>query len=116
MELAKEFEPKKIEDSVRSYLTSIPVEKLIFDSENKNQKITFIEGPPTMNGKPHAGHLRGRVFKDLWYRFNTLRGFKIIFNANFNGNYTLLNDSSYWSSYDKPYMFRDITENIKENN
>jgi len=50
MELAKEFEPKKIEDSVRSYLTSIPVQKLIFDSENKNQKITFIEGPPTMNG------------------------------------------------------------------
>src|SRR3989344_4416819 len=81
MELAKEFEPKKIEDSVRSYLTSIPVQKLIFDSENKNQKITFIEGPPTMNGEPHAGHLRGRVFKDLWYRFNTLRGFKIIFNA-----------------------------------
>ena len=40
----------------------------------------------------------------------------IIFNANFNGNYTLLNDSSYWSSYDKPYLFRDITENIKENN
>ena len=64
MELAKEFEPKKIEDSVRSYLTSIPVQKLIFDSENKNQKITFIEGPPTMNGEPHAGHLRGRVFKD----------------------------------------------------
>ncbi|MDP2668205.1 MAG: class I tRNA ligase family protein, partial [Nitrosopumilaceae archaeon] len=81
MELAKEFEPKKIEDSVRSYLTGIPVQKLIFDSENKNQKITFIEGPPTMNGEPHAGHLRGRVFKDLWYRFNTLRGFKIIFNA-----------------------------------
>jgi isoleucyl-tRNA synthetase len=81
MELAKEFEPKKIEDNVRSYLASIPVQKLIFDSENKNQKITFIEGPPTMNGEPHAGHLRGRVFKDLWYRFNTLRGFKIVFNA-----------------------------------
>ncbi|MEK6944274.1 MAG: class I tRNA ligase family protein, partial [Thermoproteota archaeon] len=81
MELAKEFDPKKIEDSVRSYLASIPVQKLIFDSENKNQKITFIEGPPTMNGEPHAGHLRGRVFKDLWYRFNTLRGFKIVFNA-----------------------------------
>jgi isoleucyl-tRNA synthetase len=34
-----------------------------------------------MNGVPHAGHLRGRVIKDLWYRFNTLRGKKIEFNG-----------------------------------
>ena len=81
MELAKDFEPKKIEETIRTYLVEVPVQKLIFDSKDKNQKITFIEGPPTMNGEPHAGHLRGRVFKDLWYRFNTLRGFKISFNA-----------------------------------
>ena len=41
----------------------------------------FIEGPPTLNGEPHAGHLRGRVFKDLWYRFNTLNSKNVIFNA-----------------------------------
>ena len=41
----------------------------------------FIEGPPTMNGIPHAGHLRGRVIKDLWYRYKTLRGTKVVFNA-----------------------------------
>ncbi|MBM3894956.1 MAG: isoleucine--tRNA ligase [Thaumarchaeota archaeon] len=81
MELAKDFEPKKIEETIRTYLSGVPVQKLIFDSHDKNQKITFIEGPPTMNGEPHAGHLRGRIFKDLWYRFNTLRGFKISFNA-----------------------------------
>ena len=34
-----------------------------------------------MNGIPHAGHLRGRVFKDLWYRYNVLSGNKVIFNA-----------------------------------
>jgi len=34
-----------------------------------------------MNGSPHAGHLRGRVIKDLWYRLNTLRGMQIEFNA-----------------------------------
>ena len=34
-----------------------------------------------MNGIPHAGHLRGRVIKDLWYRFNTLQGKKIEFNG-----------------------------------
>jgi isoleucyl-tRNA synthetase len=50
-------------------------------NEKQKEKIMFIEGPPTMNGTPHAGHLRGRVIKDLWYRYNTLCGKNIIFNA-----------------------------------
>lgn len=81
MELQKEFDSKKIENEVREHLSTIDLEKLIFESEEKDQKIMFIEGPPTMNGTPHAGHLRGRVIKDLWYRYNTLRGKKIVFNA-----------------------------------
>ena len=81
MELQKEFDSKKIENEVREHLSNTDLEKLIFESEEKNEKIMFIEGPPTMNGTPHAGHLRGRVIKDLWYRYNTLRGKKIVFNA-----------------------------------
>ena len=61
-------------------MDSIKKEEQILNSE-KSEKIMFIEGPPTMNGIPHAGHLRGRVIKDLWYRFNTLDGKKIIFNG-----------------------------------
>ncbi|MDX1533450.1 MAG: class I tRNA ligase family protein, partial [Nitrosopumilaceae archaeon] len=81
MELQKEFDTKKIEAQVRTHLSSVDLQKMIFDSSEKDEKIMFIEGPPTMNGTPHAGHLRGRVIKDLWYRYNTLRGKKIIFNA-----------------------------------
>jgi len=81
MELLQEFDSKNIELQIREYLKDVPLEKMIFDSIEKNQEIMFIEGPPTMNGIPHAGHLRGRVIKDLWYRFNTLKGFKIFFNA-----------------------------------
>jgi isoleucyl-tRNA synthetase len=81
MQISTEFDPKKIEETVKSQLSSIDLEKLILESANKTKKIAFIEGPPTMNGTPHAGHLRGRVIKDLWYRYMTLRGYKIIFNA-----------------------------------
>ncbi len=81
MEFAKDFEPKKIEEKIRDYCSSIDLEKMIFDSPEKDKEIMFIEGPPTMNGIPHAGHLRGRVIKDLWYRYNTLLGNKIVFNA-----------------------------------
>ena len=80
MELSTKFDAKKIESQVREYIRSIDLEKQIFASD-KPEKIRFIEGPPTMNGVPHAGHLRGRVIKDLWYRYNTLQGKKIEFNG-----------------------------------
>lgn len=81
MEISTKFDAKSIEVQIKDHVKKINLEKMIFESTDKKEKIMFIEGPPTMNGIPHAGHLRGRVIKDLWYRFNTLRGKKIIFNA-----------------------------------
>ena len=81
MQLEKQFDSKKIEGQIKDYLANIDLHKRIFESTEKDQKIMFIEGPPTMNGTPHAGHLRGRVIKDLWYRYMTLRGHKVVFNA-----------------------------------
>jgi len=81
MELKNEFELKEIEQTIQDYLSKLDLQKLIDESPDKQNKIMFIEGPPTLNGEPHAGHLRGRVFKDLWYRFNTLNSKNVIFNA-----------------------------------
>ena len=79
MELAKEFDAKKIEEQIRENSQKFDVKEIIH--AEKKQKMMFIEGPPTMNGTPHAGHLRGRVIKDLWYRYKTLQGFDVTFNA-----------------------------------
>ena len=81
MQLSKEFDSKKIEQEIKNYHSNLDLRKMIFDSSEKSKKIMFVEGPPTMNGIPHAGHLRGRVIKDLWYRYMTLKGNKVIFNA-----------------------------------
>lgn len=80
LHLEKEFDSKKIEAQIREHQAKLDLEKMISESK-KGQKLVFIEGPPTMNGIPHAGHLRGRIIKDLWYRYNTLKGHKITFNA-----------------------------------
>ncbi|HUF33355.1 MAG TPA: isoleucine--tRNA ligase [Acidimicrobiales bacterium] len=37
----------------------------------------FYEGPPTANGKPGLHHVWARVFKDLFPRFQTMRGRKV---------------------------------------
>ena len=34
----------------------------------------FYEGPPTANGRPGSHHVLARVFKDIYPRFQTMRG------------------------------------------
>jgi len=37
----------------------------------------FYEGPPTANGRPGLHHVWARVFKDLFIRFQTMRGHRV---------------------------------------
>ena len=82
MALQGKFDAKAVENDIRSYLDKINLKSLleneIFDY---GDIVSYIEGPPTMNGEPHVGHLRGRIIKDVWYRFNTLQKKKVIFRA-----------------------------------
>ncbi len=38
---------------------------------------SFLEGPPTANGVPHIGHLRGRIYKDFVLKFMRLQGYNV---------------------------------------
>ncbi len=38
----------------------------------------FYEGPPTANGLPHPGHVLTRVYKDVYLRYKTMKGFHIV--------------------------------------
>ncbi len=52
---------------------------------------------------------------DLLYdNITPVNSFRIMFNSNFNGNFELLDDRSYWSTYDKPYGFKDVTELLND--
>jgi len=66
MALQGKFDAKAVENEVRSYLDRINL-KSILENEifDENNIVSYIEGPPTMNGEPHAGHLRGRIIKDV---------------------------------------------------
>ena len=41
------------------------------------QPWVFYEGPPTANGRPGAHHVLARVFKDIFPRFKTMRGYYV---------------------------------------
>ncbi len=40
-------------------------------------EFVFYEGPPTANGKPGSHHVLARVFKDIFPRYKTMRGFHV---------------------------------------
>ncbi len=83
--LRKEFDARAIQRDAVEQMAGIDLRAEIAASPGPGggprRASAFIEGPPTMNGAPHAGHLRGRVIKDLWYRYATLRGGMVAFNA-----------------------------------
>jgi len=80
-ELTGVFKPKDLEDGVRRRWEQIKLLELVKASKRGRPRLGFVEGPPTLNGEPHIGHVRGRVIKDLWFRFMTLRGFDVVFRA-----------------------------------
>ena len=56
-------------------------ENHIFEKSMENRKegetYTFYDGPPTANGKPHIGHVRTRVIKDMIPRYRTMKGYMV---------------------------------------
>jgi isoleucyl-tRNA synthetase len=41
------------------------------------QPWVFYEGPPTANGRPGSHHVLSRVFKDIYPRYKTMRGYRV---------------------------------------
>lgn len=77
MTLDSKIDLKRIELESRKMVESQGARKIAPGSE----KIAIIEGPPTMNGIPHIGHVRGRIIKDMWYRFKVLQGYDVQYSA-----------------------------------
>ncbi len=75
------FLPKEIEESIRKLWDDIDVKYLINQKNLNEPTAGYVEGPPTMNGEPHIGHMRGRIMKDLWYRFSVMNGTNMTFRA-----------------------------------
>jgi len=75
------YDWREIEAKVRSFTITIRLRDKIRQRLSSRKKVGYVEGPPTLNNEPHIGHVRTRVMKDLWYRFNTLRGKNIVFRG-----------------------------------
>jgi isoleucyl-tRNA synthetase len=78
-----DYRPLEIEREVRDFWEKNRIQEKLMEYREKNNVgiLGWVEGPPTLNGTPHVGHARGRVMKDLWFRWRTMQGFFVPFWA-----------------------------------
>lgn len=81
--LTLDYRPLELEQEIREFWNKNKVaQRLEQFRETSNQGLLgYVEGPPTLNGVPHVGHARGRVMKDLRYRWKSMQGYYIPFWA-----------------------------------
>ena len=78
-----DYRPLELEKQIREFWNKNQTQKKLmeFKEKNNNGILGYVEGPPTLNGIPHVGHARGRVMKDLRYRWKTMQGYFMPFWA-----------------------------------
>jgi len=79
--LTLDYRPLELEQEIREFWQHNKVlEKMSnFRLKDNEGVLGYVEGPPTLNGIPHVGHARGRVMKDLRYRWKTMQGYYMPF-------------------------------------
>jgi len=80
--LPANYTPLALEKEIREFWHEQQIrEKLEMLEKNAKGLLGYVEGPPTLNGIPHIGHARGRVMKDVRYRWKTMEGYYMPFWA-----------------------------------
>lgn len=81
---AKVFEPvdpdekfPQLEERILARWNELDVFHRSLERRADAERFVFYEGPPTANGRPGSHHVLSRVFKDIFPRYKTMRGFRV---------------------------------------
>ena len=66
-----------MEESMLRFWKSHDIFHRSLDRREGGPEYVFYEGPPTANGKPGVHHVLARAFKDLFPRYQTMRGKRV---------------------------------------
>ncbi|MDV3293880.1 MAG: class I tRNA ligase family protein [Nitrososphaerales archaeon] len=75
------YDWKAVETRVREFYDRTDPRKQVEKKLSNKKPVGWVEGPPTLNNQPHIGHIRGRVYKDLWYRYTSMNGERLVFRG-----------------------------------
>ena len=75
------YDFKNTESRVRDFWDKEEIFDKSLEKTRNGKRFVFWEGPPTANGLPHIGHFLTRVYKDVYGRYKTMRGFFVLRKA-----------------------------------
>jgi isoleucyl-tRNA synthetase len=79
--LAPQIDLPAVEHQILSFWETQEIFRKTITARDGQANWTFYEGPPTANGKPGTHHIEARVFKDLFPRYQTMKGNQVIRKA-----------------------------------
>lgn len=65
----------ELEENILDFWKKENIFAKTLEATKNNQKFVFYEGPPTANGAPGVHHVLSRVFKDIFPRYKTMKGY-----------------------------------------
>ena len=69
------------EKEVENFWNDNDIQQKAIDQRDGCPDYTFYDGPPTANGQPHIGHVLTRVIKDMFPRYWSMKGRKVLRKA-----------------------------------
>ncbi len=67
----------EIDSTIQKYWQEKGIFGKSVEERSKDNSFVFYEGPPSANGKPGIHHVMGRTVKDLFCRFQTMKGKRV---------------------------------------
>jgi isoleucyl-tRNA synthetase len=79
--LAPQIDLPSVEQDILKFWEKNSIFEKSVSARDGAPRWTFYEGPPTANGSPGTHHIEARVFKDLFPRYQTMKGHQVIRKA-----------------------------------
>jgi isoleucyl-tRNA synthetase len=67
----------KMEEEILQFWRDKDIFRRSVEERPEDRLYVFYEGPPTANNRPGVHHVLARVFKDLFPRYKTMRGYRV---------------------------------------
>jgi len=77
-EVSSKVDFVKVEKEILSFWQRNRIFKKSLERRKEAPRWVFYEGPPTANGLPGTHHVLARVFKDLFPRYKTMKGYYVL--------------------------------------
>ena len=74
----KQLDLPAIDKAIRTFWEEDSIFQKSIDSRPEDNSFVFYEGPPSANGKPGIHHVMARTVKDLFCRYHTMKGKRVL--------------------------------------